>query len=137
MSDEAQIDIVDVFALRKDVKDKYRAVAIDPHGEHHFHTGRYLARHLDYDDTFVKALPDAAVESFAGVANPFAPRRLAKGEKVVDVGSGGGFDSFVAAHHVGPTGKVIGIDSASLGFIMSSFAKGWRNIYRLMMAGRM
>jgi arsenite methyltransferase len=96
--------------FRKDVKDKYRAVAIDPHGEHHFHTGRYLARHLDYDDTFVKALPDAAVESFAGVANPFAPRRLAKGEKVVDVGSGGGFDSFVAAHHVGPTGKVIGID---------------------------
>jgi SAM-dependent methyltransferase len=110
MSDEAQIDIVDVDALRKDVKDKYRAVAIDPHGEHHFHTGRYLASHLDYDDAFVRTLPDAAVESFAGVANPFAPRHLTNGEKVVDVGSGGGFDSFVAAHQVGPTGKVIGID---------------------------
>jgi ubiquinone/menaquinone biosynthesis C-methylase UbiE len=55
-------------------------------------------------------LPDAAVESFAGVANPFALRRLSKGERIVDVGSGAGFDSLVAADQVGPTGKVIGVD---------------------------
>ena len=47
MSGEARIDGVDVDALRKEVKDKYRAVVTDPHGKHHFHTGRYLARHLD------------------------------------------------------------------------------------------
>jgi ubiquinone/menaquinone biosynthesis C-methylase UbiE len=58
----------------------------------------------------VDALPDAAIESFAGVANPFSLRSLEHGEKVVDAGSGGGFDCFVAAHQVGPTGKVVGID---------------------------
>ena len=75
-----------------------------------FHTGRYLARCLGYDDGFVRSLPDRAVELFAGVANPFALRTLTKGERVVDVGSGAGFDLFVAAHQVGPNGKVVGID---------------------------
>jgi SAM-dependent methyltransferase len=103
-------DLVDAVALREEVKNKYREVAADPHGKHHFHTGRYLAKHLGYDQDFVESLPDAAVESFAGVANPFAQRSLSKGEKVVDVGSGAGFDSFVAAHQVGPTGRVVGVD---------------------------
>ena len=101
---------VDVNALREDVKSKYREVAIDPHGKYHFHTGRYLAKHLGYDDEFVASLPDVAVESFAGVANPFSLQTLARGEHVVDVGSGGGFDSFVAVHQVGASGKVIGVD---------------------------
>jgi ubiquinone/menaquinone biosynthesis C-methylase UbiE len=96
--------------LREEVKNKYREVAADPHGKHHFHTGRYLAKRLGYDDGFVGSLPDVAVESFAGVANPFALRSLMTGERVVDVGSGAGFDSFVAAHQAGPTGKVIGVD---------------------------
>jgi SAM-dependent methyltransferase len=111
MAAKAQEDVVvDAAALREEVKSKYRDVALDPHGKFHFHTGRYLARRLGYDDAFVGSLPDAAVESFAGVANPFALRRLAKGERVVDVGSGGGFDSFVAADQVGPTGRVVGVD---------------------------
>jgi arsenite methyltransferase len=101
---------VDVDALRKEVQHKYKEVALDPHGAHHFHTGRYLAKHLGYDETFVASLPDAAVESFAGVANPFSLEPIAAGARVVDVGSGGGFDSFVAANYVGPSGKVIGID---------------------------
>jgi SAM-dependent methyltransferase len=101
---------VDANALREEVKSKYREVALDPHGNHHFHTGRYLAKHLGYDESFVASLPDRAVESFAGVANPFSLRPLSEGERVVDVGSGAGFDSFVAAHQVGPTGRVIGID---------------------------
>lgn len=103
-------DMVDSDALREQVKSKYREVALDPHREFHFHTGRYLARRLGYDDDLVQSLPDVAVESFAGVANPFALRKLAKGEHVVDVGSGAGFDSFVAADQVGPTGRVIGVD---------------------------
>jgi len=101
---------VDAKALREEVKSKYREVAVDPHGKHHFHTGRYLAKHLGYDEDFVGSLPDVAVESFAGVANPFSPRPLVQGERVVDVGSGAGFDSFVAAHLVGPGGKVVGVD---------------------------
>ena len=111
MTDNSQIDVaVDVQALREDVKSKYREVAIDPHGKYHFHTGRYLAKHLGYDDEFVASLPDAAVEFFAGVASPFSLQSLARGEHVVDVGSGGGFDSFVAAHQVGSSGSIIGVD---------------------------
>ena len=100
----------DADALREEVKSKYREVATDPHAEFHFHTGRYLAKHLGYDDKFVGSLPDEAVESFAGVANPFSLQPLSEGERIVDIGSGAGFDSFVAAHQVGPTGRVIGVD---------------------------
>jgi arsenite methyltransferase len=102
--------LVDAGALRNQVREKYRAVATDPAGPFHFHTGRELARRLGYDDDAVSALPDRAVESFAGVANPFQLRRPAPGERVVDIGSGAGFDSFLAAQQVGPKGQVIGVD---------------------------
>ena len=102
--------LVDVDILRTQVRDKYREVALDPHGAHHFHTGRPLAARLGYDRATVDSLPDRAVESFAGVGNPFSLRHLEPGERVVDVGSGAGFDSFIAAAQTGPTGTVVGID---------------------------
>jgi SAM-dependent methyltransferase len=102
--------IVDVDVLRDQVRDKYRAVAEAPDASYHFHTGRPLARRLGYDQSIVDQLPDRAVESFAGVANPFSLRTLQPAERVVDVGSGAGFDSFVAAHLVGESGAVVGID---------------------------
>src|SRR5436190_3260810 len=101
---------VDAQALREQVRDKYREVAVAPDAVYHFHTGRPLAARLSYDPTVVEALPDRAVESFAGVGNPFALRALQPGEQVVDVGSGAGFDSFVAATQVGSEGRVVGID---------------------------
>ena len=101
---------VDTTALREQVRDKYREVATDPHRTFHFHTGRPLAARLGYDDDAVVALPDRAVESFAGVGNPFSLRQLQTGERVVDVGSGAGFDSFIAAGQVGDTGAVVGVD---------------------------
>ena len=101
---------VDAQALREQVQEKYREVAVAPDATYHFHTGRPLAARLSYDPTVVAALPDRAVESFAGVGNPFALRALQPGENVVDVGSGAGFDSFVAATQVGSQGRVVGID---------------------------
>jgi arsenite methyltransferase len=101
---------VDPEALRASVREKYARVATDPGGGFHFHTGRPLARLLGYDEELVASLPDRAVESFAGVANPFSLFPLGEGDHVVDVGSGGGFDSFVAARLVGPEGRVVGVD---------------------------
>lgn len=105
--------LVEPEALRAQVREKYRDVAVDPTAGFHFHTGRKLAAHLGYDAATVEALPDRAVESFAGVGNPFSLRPLVPGERVVDVGSGAGFDSFVAASQVGPAGRVVGIDMTS------------------------
>jgi arsenite methyltransferase len=102
--------LVDPAKLREQVQSKYREVAVEPHGTFHFHTGRPLAKRLGYDDAVVGSMPDSAVESFAGVANPFSLRRLGRGERVVDIGSGGGFDCFVAATQVGAEGRVIGVD---------------------------
>ena len=105
--------LVDAELLRAEVRQKYKEVAVDPHGTFHFHTGRPLAERLGYDDAIVGAMPDAAVESFAGVANPFSIADIVAGERVVDIGSGAGFDSFVAGGLVGGSGSVIGIDMTS------------------------
>lgn len=101
---------LDADALRREVSKKYRDVATDPGGRFHFHTGRHLARHLGYDEKTTGSLPDAAVESFAGVANVFSLRSVHEGDRVVDLGAGAGFDCFVAARQVGPAGKVVGVD---------------------------
>jgi arsenite methyltransferase len=102
--------LVDPEALREQVREKYREVAAEPHRTFHFHIGRTNAARLGYDASAVDELPDRAVESFAGVGNPFSLRRLQPGERVVDVGSGAGFDSFIAAGQVETSGRVVGVD---------------------------
>ena len=119
---------VDPDALREKVREKYREVAVDPGASFHFHTGRGLASRLGYEAGAVDALPDRAVESFAGVGNPFSLRRLAPGDKAVDVGSGAGFDSFIAAGQVGLAGRVVGIDMTAEMLAKARPARGsaWR-----------
>jgi len=101
---------VNPIALREQVKEKYREVAEKPDAEFHFHTGRPLAARCGYGSDAVDGLPDVAVEAFAGVANPFALRPLESGERVVDIGSGAGMDSFLAGQAVGPQGRVVGVE---------------------------
>ena len=58
----------------------------------------------------VAGLPDGAIEAAAGCGNPTAIAEIRPGETVLDLGSGGGIDCFLAAKQVGPAGRVIGID---------------------------
>lgn len=96
--------------LESKVKDMYRSVAEDPHGEFHFEMGRAMAERLGYPAADLDRVPAEAIESFAGVGYYFHLAQLKEGETVLDLGSGSGMDSFVAALKVGPAGKVIGVD---------------------------
>jgi arsenite methyltransferase len=101
---------LDLDQLRSAIQDEYTEVASCPWKGFHFHTGRFLADRLGYPAERVESLPDPVVESFAGVGNPFSWGDLAPGERVVDLGSGAGFDALLAAQMVGQDGRVIGVD---------------------------
>jgi arsenite methyltransferase len=101
---------IDVTQLRSAIQIEYADVAAFPEKGFHFHTGRLLADRLGYPAEKIAALPDDAVESFAGVGNPFSWGDLHTGEAVVDLGSGAGLDALLAAQMVGPAGAVVGID---------------------------
>jgi arsenite methyltransferase len=96
--------------LEAKVKAMYRSVAENPHGEFHFEMGRAMAERLGYAPADLDRIPAEAIESFAGVGYYFHLAQLEDGETVVDLGSGSGMDTFVAALKVGSRGKVIGVD---------------------------
>lgn len=101
---------VDAKELEAKVKDMYTEVADHPEHEFHFEMGRVMAERLGYAPAELDRVPSAAIESFAGVGHFFHLANLKPGERVVDLGSGSGMDSFVAALKVGPRGAVVGID---------------------------
>jgi arsenite methyltransferase len=101
---------VDTRELEEKVQQMYRAVATEPHGGYHFELGRPLAERLGYSADVLDALPERAIESFAGVGYFFDLAELRPGESVVDLGSGSGMDVFFACTQVGPLGCVVGID---------------------------
>lgn len=101
---------LNVEELRTAVREEYETVAREPERGFHFHTGRPLAQMLGYAEAWLAGIPEAAIASFAGTGNPFSLGRLKPGERVVDVGSGAGLDSLIAARMVGPAGRVIGVD---------------------------
>lgn len=100
---------IDVALLKSEIKKTYAQVSREPAHEFIFPTGRAWAEDLGYPSELAN-VPESAAESFAGVANPFSLGRLAPGERVLDLGSGAGTDSLVAAQMVGEQGHVTGID---------------------------
>ena len=100
---------IDVELLKSEIKKTYARVSQQPRDDFIFPTGRAWAEDLDYPPELAN-VPESAAESFAGVANPFSLGRLASGERVLDLGSGAGTDSLVAAQMVGESGRVTGID---------------------------
>lgn len=103
-------EAVDREALEARVRDMYERVAREPEGDFHFEMGRALAERLGYPPAELDRIPAAALESFAGVGCPLGLAALRPGETVLDLGSGSGTDSFIAALRVGPDGEVIGVD---------------------------
>src|SRR6266853_2943167 len=99
---------IDVQVLKSEIKKTYASVSAEPERDFVFPTGRPWAEDLGYPEELAN-VPETAVESFAGVANPFALGRLMPGERVLDLGSGAGTDSLVAAKMVGSDGSVTGI----------------------------
>ncbi len=100
---------VDVELLKSEIKKTYASVSGDPGHDFIFPTGRAWAEDLQYPAELAR-VPEAAAESFAGVANPWQLGRLTPGERVLDLGSGAGTDSLIAAQMVGEHGQVTGID---------------------------
>jgi len=104
------VDIeIDVGLLKSEIKKTYASLSKEPEKDFVFPTGRPWAEDLGYPPE-LGGVPETAVESFAGVANPFSLGRLELGEHVLDLGCGAGTDTLVAAQMVGPEGSVTGID---------------------------
>jgi arsenite methyltransferase len=100
---------IDIDLLKSEIKKTYSSVSQEPAKDFVFPTGRPWAEDLGYPDE-LENVPELAVESFAGVANPWQLGRLEPGERVLDLGSGAGTDSLIAAQMVGAGGSVTGID---------------------------
>jgi methyltransferase family protein len=101
---------IDVEVLKCEIKKTYAKVSQEPAEDFIFPTGRAWALDLGYPADLLARVPEAAAESFAGVANPFLLGTLERGEVVLDLGSGAGTDSLVAAQMVGSQGEVRGLD---------------------------
>ena len=104
---------VDVDILREEIRKTYTEVSNEQDREFIFPTGRAWAWELDYPEPELSRVPDATVESFAGVANHWTLGRIDPGSVVLDLGCGAGTDLLIAAQMAGPTGRVIGVDMTS------------------------
>jgi arsenite methyltransferase len=101
---------IDVDVLRSEIRRTYTDVSIDQNQDFIFPTGRAWAQELGYPEPELSRVPDATVESFAGVANHWLLGRVEPGSVVLDLGCGAGTDLLIAAQMVGPEGRVIGVD---------------------------
>jgi arsenite methyltransferase len=101
---------VDVDVLRDEIRKTYTDVSTDQQQEFIFPTGRGWAQELGYPEPELSRVPDATVESFAGVANHWTLGRVEPGEVVLDLGCGAGTDLLIAAQMTGSAGRVIGVD---------------------------
>src|SRR6516225_7837877 len=101
---------VDVDVLRAEIRSTYDEVSSDQQKEFIFPTGRAWANELGYPEPELSRIPDATVESFAGVANHWMLGRIERGAVVLDLGCGAGTDLLIAAQMIGPEGSAIGVD---------------------------
>ena len=108
---KARFTAADRSRIEKVIREKYAKAARSPEGLFRYPTGRAGLEALRYDPAMIRALSEAAVASYCGVGNPFTLGEIHAGETVLDIGCGGGVDTFVAAFLVGLTGQAVGIDA--------------------------
>jgi SAM-dependent methyltransferase len=96
--------------IEESIREKYAEFSTSPEGKFTYPTGRAGLEGLNYDSGVTRELPDSVVTNYCGVGNPFSLGPINAGETVLDIGSGAGVDTFVAAKMVGAEGKVLGID---------------------------
>jgi arsenite methyltransferase len=101
---------LDTTELEQRVKRMYEEVALEPEREFHFETGRPLAERLGYPPDELDRIPAAAIDSFAGVGYFLDLAAIEPGEAVLDLGSGSGTDSFLAALAGASKSRVVGVD---------------------------
>ena len=94
----------------KAVEEMYTDVACRPGAVFHFPTGRLACLFVGYPAEQLDAIPSEAAESFAGVGYPFVADAIRPGDTVLDIGSGSGTDTLIAAAMTGPAGTVYGLD---------------------------
>ncbi len=96
--------------IEEEIKQRFVKVALAPQEERKFPVGPASAKRLGYAAQEIDTLPPPVTESFCGVGNPLGLGDVRSGQTVLDLGSGPGLDSLLAARRVGPTGKVVGVD---------------------------
>ncbi len=103
----------EIHAVREGIRHKYTQVATqsDAGGSFQYPTGREGMRQQGYPMELVQDLPEAVLQAFCGVGNPFSLGPIRSGETVLDIGCGAGVDTLIAARLVGPTGRVAGVDA--------------------------
>lgn len=96
--------------IRAGILNRFTETALTPEQVKKFPLGPDSAKTLGYDAEEVEELPASITESFCGVGNPLSLGELRAGQTVLDLGSGAGMDTILAARRVGPSGKVVGVD---------------------------
>ncbi len=101
----------EILRVRQGIREKYDRVAAAGSGCcFQYPTGQDGMALQGYPDEILKDFPPEVLTAFCGVGNPFSLGPLYPGDAVLDIGCGAGVDSLVAAHLVGPGGRVVGLD---------------------------
>ena len=98
--------------IREAIRKKYVAVSSSATGYFAYPVGKEGAILLGYPQDLLDRTPDALMNSFCGVGNPFAVAPLEEGGVILDIGCGAGFDLACAARITGAAGRVYGVDLA-------------------------
>ena len=108
---ETKLSTEDRKCIEESIRQKYASVSKSPEGLFTYPTGQAGIKALKYDPKIIQNLPETALASYCGVGNPFSLGPIHEGEIVLDIGCGGGVDTFIAAMMVGPKGRAVGIDT--------------------------